>query len=371
MPWLDRLARFRGTRPEKPASDPGTDEIIAERLKELGVKDEPAAPVEPATPETLVKVEAAVVEPADAQPAGDEMAAAVESAAAWLAEDEPLTTVESATGEPADVDTAAAVESAAAWLSEDEPVTAAEPTGDQAANAEAAAEVESAAASRTEDEPAPAVDARADQAAADTTADAVEFSAERPLTEEPAPDRPEAQAPEAQAPDVQEPEVREPEGLKPDDEGPRTRENSPPLPVTADLATLPDSALEPRVQVEVGAITTVLIGIDVFDGEDPAHVLDLMTSLEELAAVIFRRGDVTYPAGPAEMLLVCPERTPEEVRDAIARLRRAAAHLGTLRAALFNLEGDPRDSLPELQAALAVCRATGLQLVDRTVFQGG
>lgn len=165
------------------------------------------------------------------------------------------------------------------------------------------------------------------------------------------------------------------------------------LPITAEHRALPGPAtLEPAVaqppapaeevpsavaqpdpvdEVETadGSITTALVGIDVADGEDPAHVLELMASLEELAAVIFRRGDVTYPAGPAEMLLVCPERTPEEVRDAIGRLRRASAPLGIVRAALFSLQGDPLGSLPELQAALAVCRAARLELVDKTLFQ--
>lgn len=123
----------------------------------------------------------------------------------------------------------------------------------------------------------------------------------------------------------------------------------------------------PDLQPADGAITTVLVGIDAVEAEDPARLLDRLAALEELAAKIFRRGDVTYPAGPAEILLLCPERTPAEVRDAIARLRRQWIPQGTLRAALFSLDGDPRDSLPQLKAALEACRATGLELIDRTL----
>ena len=168
------------------------------------------------------------------------------------------------------------------------------------------------------------------------------------------------------APDV------EPEGGHPNvpqEQAPHEVATQPP-PTTAHFRNFLLSAVAPEAQLADGAITTALVGIDVADGEDPTHVLDLMASLEEMAAVIFRRGDVTFPAGPAEMLLVCPERTPEEGRNALARLQRVSASLGTLRAALFSLDGDPRDSLAELQAALQVCRATGLILVDKTILHG-
>ena len=125
----------------------------------------------------------------------------------------------------------------------------------------------------------------------------------------------------------------------------------------------------PDLQPADGAITTVLVGIDAGEAVDAARLHDRLAAREELAALIFRRGDVTYPAGPAEILLVCPERTPAEVRDALARLRRLWIPQGTLRAALFSLDGDPRDSLPELEAALEVCRATGLELIDRTLVE--
>lgn len=152
-------------------------------------------------------------------------------------------------------------------------------------------------------------------------------------------------------------------------------DSSPPGPVTAadtdEFGDWPTAGPEPTTAPSPDPsadepITTVLVGFDVPPGEDPTALLEMMVSLEELAAVIFRRGDVTYPAGPAEMLLVCPERSPGEVRELVDRLQRAASPMGKLRAAILNAVGDPRQALGDLEAELAICRRASLDLVDRT-----
>jgi len=131
----------------------------------------------------------------------------------------------------------------------------------------------------------------------------------------------------------------------------------------ADPAEPGAEVAEPLQPVRPG-VSAILFGIDTPEGGDPARILDLMTALEEQAASIFVEGDLTYPAGAAELLVVAPGRTPADLRAAFMRMRNEFAPLAEVRAALLTLDGAPRDSLPRFQAALAVCRAAHRDFVD-------
>jgi hypothetical protein len=114
-------------------------------------------------------------------------------------------------------------------------------------------------------------------------------------------------------------------------------------------------------------LALLLIGLEVELGTRAEDLEDRMSGLEEVVAGAVRAQDAVFQLGRSELMLMLPETRPEVARVVMARIQqRTRMGVGEVRAALAPPAAGRglEELLDELEAALELCRSTGVDFAD-------